>query len=169
MTTDEVVVGVVGKPFGVRGDVYVRPDPDLEHDFPPGTTYRLADGRVLTVEASWVHGNRRLLRFAEAPDRDAAEMLRGAVLTVPQAELALAEDAFWVHDLVGREVHDEAGALVGVIEGVLDGHAHDYLVVARTDGGEFLVPLVADLLDVRDDAVVVRALPGLLDDDADSV
>jgi 16S rRNA processing protein RimM len=169
VTTDEVVVGVVGKPFGVRGDVYVRPDPDLDHDFPLGTTYRLADGRTITVEVSWVHGNRRLVRFAEASDRDAAEALRGAVLTVPRADVGLPEGAFWVHDLIGREVHDDAGALVGVIEGVLDGHAHDYVVVARTDGGEFLVPLVADLLDVREDAVVVRALPGLLDDDADSV
>jgi 16S rRNA processing protein RimM len=169
MGPDEVVVGVVGKPFGVRGDVYVRPDPDLEHDFAPGTAYRLADGRVITVDVSWVHGNRRIVRFAEAREREAAEALRGALLTVPRGDLALAEDALWVDDLLGREVRDDSGELVGLVEGVRDGHAHDYLVVARTDGGEILVPLVADLIDLRGEAVVVRSVPGLLDDDADSV
>jgi 16S rRNA processing protein RimM len=169
MATDEIVVGVVGKPFGVRGDVYVRPDPDLDHDFPPGTTYRLTDGRVLSVEDSWIHGNRRILRFAEASDRDAAEALRGTVLTVPRSDLELDEGALWVHDLLGREVYDEGEELIGVVEGVRDGHAHDYLVIARTDGGEVLVPLVADLVDLRGDRVVVRAMPGLVDDDADTV
>jgi 16S rRNA processing protein RimM len=169
MTTDEVVVGVVGKPFGVRGDVYVRPDPDLEHEFPPGTTYRVAGRGTLTVADSWVHGNRRIVRFDEAEDRDAAEALRGAALCLPREAFELGEDAWWVDDLVGAEVRDDTGAIVGIVEGVRDGHAHDYVVVARTDGGEVLIPLVADLIEVRAGAVVVRAVPGLLDDEADTV
>jgi 16S rRNA processing protein RimM len=165
MSTDDVLVGVVRKPFGVRGDVYVHPDPDLAHEFPPGTTYRLEDGRSLTVEASWVHGNRRVVRFAEAQDRQAAAALRDTRLAIPRADVEVDEGAYWVHDLLGREVRDDTGAVLGVVEGARDGHAHDYLVVARTDGGEVLVPLVAELCTIEADAVVVRALPGLLDDD----
>ena len=164
MTRDDVVVGVVGKPFGVRGQVYVRPDPDLDHDFLPGTTYTLDDGRVLTVGDSQVHGNRQIVHFLEVDDREAAEALRGALLSVPRDDVGLAEDAFWVEDLLGRDVIDDAGELVGIVEAVRDGHAHDYLVVARPDGGEVVVPLVADLLTITEDAVVVQAIPGLLDD-----
>lgn len=164
MTAGEVVVGVVGKPLGVRGEVYVQPDPDLAHDFPPGTTYELTGGVTLTVAESRLHGNRRVLRFSGADDREAAEALRGAVLTVPRDALEVDDEALWVDDLLGREVHDPAGALVGVVEAVRDGHAHDYVVVARTDGGESLVPLVADLLDIRGEVIVVQPIPGLLDD-----
>jgi 16S rRNA processing protein RimM len=163
-----VPVGVVAKPFGVRGEVYVRPDPDLDHDFAEGTAYRLADGRTLTVAERRLHGTRLVVRFAEAADREAAEGLRGAVLTVPRSDVAVGEDAFWVADVLGRAVRDDAGELVGVVESVRDGYAHDYLVVARPDGGEILVPLVADLVTLRDDAVVVRAIPGLLDDDSET-
>jgi 16S rRNA processing protein RimM len=167
MDSDEVIVGVVGKPFGVHGAVYVHPDPDLDHGFAPGTEYRLADGRVLIVAERHVHGNRLVVRFKGTADRDAAAALRGTQLVLPRSAFHLGEDALWVDELLGREVRDEAGVLVGVVEAVRDGHAHDYLVIARTDGGEVLVPLVADLLEVGEDTIVVRALPGLLDDDAE--
>lgn len=163
---DEVIVGVVGKPFGVVGELYVRPDPDIEHAFAPGSVYALPDGGSLTVVRSRLHGTRRLVTFAGVDDREAAEALRGTVLRVPRDEVPLDGDAFWVDDLLGREVVDEAGALVGVVEAVRDGHAHDYLVVARPDGGEVAVPLVADLVEITGDAVVLRAPPGLLDDRA---
>lgn len=160
--SDRVVVGVVGKPVGLRGEVYVRPDPDVEHEFPIGHTYQTS-GRTLTVAATREHAGRLVVRFAEASDRDAAETLRGLVLTVERAEVTLAEDALWAADVLGAEVVDQVGELVGVVEGLLDGPAHDYLVVARTDGGEVLVPAVADLIEVRAGQVVIQAIPGLLD------
>lgn len=162
-TGDEVVVGVVGKPFGVRGDVYVRPDPDLEHDFAVGTAYVLPDGRRLEVAEARLHGNRLLVRFQGIEDRAAAEELRGAVLTVPRDQVPLEGDALWAADLVGREVRDPHGAVLGVVEGFLDGPAHDYVVVARPDGGEVQVPLVEELVDLGSDVVVIRIIPGLLD------
>lgn len=160
-----VIVGVVAKPFGVHGDVYVRPDVDLDHEFPPGCSYE-TPGRTLTVERSRLHSGRRVVRFAGVGDRTGAEALRGLILQLPASQVTLAEDAFWTADLLGAEVVDDAGALVGVLEGTLDGPAHDYLVIARTDGGEVLIPVVDDLVDLRGDRIVVHAIPGLLDPDA---
>jgi 16S rRNA processing protein RimM len=161
----QVVVGTLGKPFGVKGAVYVHPDPDVEHTFPAGTVYTLDDGRTLTVSTVHQHGRRWTISFEGIVDRDAAEALRGAVLTVPRDAVELAEDAFWSADLIGLEVRDAGGGIVGVVESTLDGPAHDYIVVARTDGGEVLIPVVDELVDVSADAVVVRAIPGLLDPD----
>lgn len=163
--TDEVVVGVVGKPFGVRGEVYVQPDRDLAHDFADGTAYAVSGGDPLVAAGTRVHGNRRLVAFVGVEDREAAEALRGTVLRLPRTDVALDDEARWAGDLVGREVRDEPGALLGVVEGFLDGPAHDYLVVARPDGGEVLVPLVEALVDLDGPAVVVRPIPGLLDPD----
>jgi 16S rRNA processing protein RimM len=159
----DVIVGVVGKPFGVRGQVYVRPDPDLAHDFAPGTAYVLEDGRRLVVAATHQHGNRRLLAFEGVADREAAEGLRGAVLRVPREDVALEDEALWAGDLLGREVRDRDGVVLGLVEGFADGPAHDYLVIARPDGGEVLVPLVEELVELGADVVVVSAIPGLLE------
>lgn len=165
---DLVVVGVVGKPFGVRGECYVRPDPDTGDDFPVGRTYRVSAGpaghpSTLTVAHSHLHSGRWVVRFEDAVDRDGAEAVRGCVLAVPRTEATLDEGAFWTADLLGREVVDDAGDLVGVLEATADGAAHDYLVVARPDGGELLIPAVEELVDVDDERIVVHVIPGLLE------
>lgn len=165
MTGDiRVVVGVVAKALGLRGEVFVRPDPDVAHDFAPGRHYPRATGGDLVVASSRLHSGRRVVRFEGVADRDGAEALRGTSLTVDRDDVQLDADAFWNDELLGREVVDEAGVLIGVLEATLDGPAHDYLVVARPDGGEVLVPAVAALVDLAGDPVVVRAIPGLLDD-----
>lgn len=161
---DRVAVGVVGKALGLRGEVYVRPDPDVEHDFAPGQEYP-ADPAALVVASSRLHSGRQVVQFEGVTDRDAADLLRGTILTVPRDDVDLDEDAYWSADLIGREVVDDAGDLVGVVEQTRDGFAHDYLVVARPDGGEVLVPAVEELVEVTDDRVVIHAIPGLLNDE----
>lgn len=161
----EVAVGVVGKPLGLRGEVYVQPDLDVGEQFAAGATYSAGD-RMVTVAASRMHGNRRVLRFAGVETRSDAEALRGAVLTVDRGAVELDEAAFWTDDIVGREVVTATGEHVGTLAGVADGTAHDYLVVTHADGRELLVPAVDELVEVTDERIVVQPLPGLLDEEA---
>jgi 16S rRNA processing protein RimM len=165
MTAPRAIVGVIGKAFGLKGEVFVRPDPDVSHDFAPGETFAVDGGRTLTVAAARSHSGRLVMRFAGVESREQAEQLRGVVLEVSREQVALDEDTFWSDDLLGREVVDDQGVLVGVVESTMDGAAHDYLVVARTDGGEILIPAVAELVDVGPERIVVTAIPGLLDVD----
>lgn len=168
MIAPRVIVGVIGKALGLRGEVFVRPDPDLMHEFSPGDTFVVEGGRELEVASSRLHSGRLVIRFAGVETREQGEELRGLVLEVARADIALDEDAFWNDELLGREVVDQQGELVGVLEATMDGAAHDYLVVARPDGAEVLIPAVAELVDVQPDRIVVTAIPGLLDvDDPD--
>ncbi|WP_370327930.1 ribosome maturation factor RimM [Euzebya sp.] len=165
-----VVVGRVGKPFGVRGEVYVFADPDLDDPFDPGTAYAAAGrgtlvGGTLVVDRSRDHSGRLVVAFEGVEDREGAEALRGTVLTRDRGAVALDEGAVWVADLIGRTVVDTDGRVVGVVEAVADGHAHDYLRLARPDGGEAVIPLVADLVDTDADPIVLAPVPGLLDPD----
>lgn len=164
MDDADVVVGVVGKPFGVRGEAYVVLDPDLEVELAEGAVVRIGDG-AFTVASARSHGNRLLVAFAGIDERDAVEALRGAELRMPRGEVPLPEDARWVADLLGAEVVDASGELIGVLESVADGAAHDLLVVACPDGSEVLVPAVPELVDLTGDRIVVEPLPGLLDPD----
>jgi 16S rRNA processing protein RimM len=169
-----VAVGQVGKPLGTRGEVYVFADVDLAEPFEPGTAYQVVAGAAgpppaggrLVVAASRMHGDRLVVAFEGVGDREAAEALRGAVLQRPRSEVVLEEDVIWVADLLGRQVVDPDGALVGVVERVIDGHAHDYLVLARPDGGEAVVPLVPELVDhTSGEAIVLQPVQGLVDPD----
>jgi 16S rRNA processing protein RimM len=165
-----VAVGRVGKPFGLHGEVHLFAAPDLSDPFEPGTPYATAHpaapaGR-LVVRSAFVHGDRLVVGFEGVDGREAAEALRGAVLSRPRAEVQLDEDAVWVADLLGRQVVDPDGSLLGVVEAVQDGHAHDYLVLARPDGGEAVIPLVEELVDHRRDPIVLQPIPGLVDPEA---
>ncbi|HUG84156.1 MAG TPA: ribosome maturation factor RimM [Euzebya sp.] len=164
LTDPVVVVGRVGKPLGVSGEVYVFADPDLADPFEPGVVYGVGD-RQRAVVASRMHGDRLVVAFQGVQGREGAEAVRGALVTRPREQVVLEEDTIWVADLIGRTVVDPDGGLVGVVETVTDGHAHDYLVIARPDGGEAMIPMVEELLDWEADPIVVQPMPGLLDPD----
>jgi 16S rRNA processing protein RimM len=157
------VLGTIGKPFGLAGDVYVWLDPDLSDALVAGLR---CDVGTRTLEVAQVrrHRGRPLVRFVDVDDRDAALELRGQSLEVDRASLTseLGTRPLWADELLGREVVDADGGLVGVVDGVLDGAAHDFLVVARADGGELLIPVVEELVDLTE-PVVVHGPPGLVD------
>ncbi len=162
-----VRLGMVGPAHGVRGEVIVHPDADLAELLQPGLVCRREDGPPLEIVDVREHKQRTLVAFAGIDDRTDAEALRGAVLEVDRADVDTDEATLWVDALLGVEVVDHDGELVGMVERVDDGPAHDWLVVARPDGGELLVPLTDELVDVDQETprIAVRALPGLLDDD----
>ena len=171
----EVVVGRVGKPHGIRGEVTVdvRTD-EPERRFAPGTTLRAqapagADRRPssLTVARSRWHQNVLLVTFEEVADRNAAEAVRGTVLHAMLAHDEVPEDPeeFYDHQLVGLEVVDLDGTPLGRLTAVVHGSAQDLLTVRTPDGRDALVPFVAALVpevDLAGGRVVVADRPGLV-------
>jgi len=88
--------------------------------------------RAVIVLSRRVGGGRRAIKLDRTVER-------GAELAVPRAALPeLAEDAYYVADLVGLEVVDDRGARVGTVRDVLPGPANDVL---ELDTG-LLLPLV---------------------------
>ncbi|MDQ4008708.1 MAG: ribosome maturation factor RimM [Actinomycetota bacterium] len=167
----DVVIGRVGRAHGVRGEVVVdvRTDEPAER-FAVGARLRtdpVAAG-PLTVAAARPHHGRLLLRFTEVSDRTSAEGLRGVLLTaeVPVGDEPAGTDEFYDHQLVGLRVRDQRGSAVGEVADVVHNPGHDLLVVRRSDGGEALVPFVAELVtevDLEGGALTVDDRPGLLD------
>ena len=169
-----MVVGRVLRPHGVSGELLVEVLSDAPERFAPGVAVTAGDPdsggplRPLEVSGARVHQGRMLLRFAGVTDRDAADPLRGNLLSIPaEAARELGADEFWRHQLVGLAVVDAEGNHRGVVSEVLPGAAHDLLEVRRPDGVTVLVPAVAALVAVELEAgrVVVQAIPGLLDPD----
>lgn len=171
----EVVVGRIGKPHGIKGEVTVdvRTD-EPDRRFALGARLRAQAPRgaagvpaYLTVARTRWHQGVLLAAFEEAADRTAAERLRGTVLHVTLDADATPEDPeeFYDHQLVGLAVHDVDGSPLGTVSGVVHGGAQDLLQVRTPDGRDALVPFVSALVpevDVAGGRVVVADRPGLV-------
>ena len=159
-----LLAGEVGKPHGIRGEVYVVPISDDPARFAPGSVL-LTEQDEVTVASARRHGNRLLVSFEGIDSRDAAETLRGPLFVPATETRALDEDEYWPHDLVGCELVDATGFARGTITNVTPGPAHDLLVVT-TPVGERMVPLVKDIVvdvDIAGRRVAVDPPEGLLD------
>ena len=97
---------------------------------------------------------------------DGAEALAGADLKVPTATVApLPEGMYYRHDLVGCEVRERSGRVIGRVTAVEGSLERSRLVVAA-DRGEVLIPLVAGIctrVDTRARLIEVDPPEGLLD------
>jgi len=179
MAGTEVVVGRIGKPHGIKGEVTVElrtDEPDrrfadgaeLTTQTPQGTAPHGPNRpRSLTVRSTRWHQSRLLVTFEEVADRNVAEAVRGLLLAVEVDPDEKPEDPeeFYDHQLVGLRVVTSDGAEVGELAEIVHGSAQDLLSVKAPDGREILVPFVSELVpevDVAGGRVVVRDLPGLL-------
>jgi 16S rRNA processing protein RimM len=169
-----LMVGVVRKPHGIRGELFVELETDRpEAVFVPGRVVQLGDergrpsGDRLTLEKVRPFKGGVLVRVAEHPTRDAAlELLRGRTLLLPVAEVPpLDEDEVFLHDLVGLRVVAE-GEAVGVVVDVTAIASGDLLVVRREGKRDLYVPFVREIVrdvDLQRRVVELDAPPGLLE------
>ncbi|MGW4795141.1 ribosome maturation factor RimM [Nonomuraea sp. NPDC004297] len=165
----QLVVGRIGRPHGVRGDVTVEvrtDDPELR--FAAGTPIATdpADRGPLVIVARRWHKGALLVTFEGVADRDAAEELRGTLLVIDSAEVAPSDDPdeFHDHQLIGLAVETVSGEPVGRVEDVLH-HGQDLLVVRRQGQEDVLIPFVKALVpevDPEAGRLVVDPPEGLL-------
>ena len=130
-------VGRIGKPHGVKGDVFVSLTSDVEQRRRVGSRFVVTvgnDTRMLEIASIRAQSDRHVVHFVGVDDRTAAEHLTNKFL---YAEPVVDESALWVHELIGARVVDDAGEEWGTCVAVLDNPAHQLLELE--DG--VLVPL----------------------------
>lgn len=105
--------------------------------------YRAFNNSSLTVEKLKDDGKGgAIARFAEVPDRTAAEKLRGTALTVPRSSLPpLAEGEYYHADLIGLPAVSTTGEALGTCIAVDNYGAGDVLEIQRENGKRFMVPM----------------------------
>lgn len=170
-----MVVGRIGRPHGLRGEVTVEVRTDEpERRYRTGATLRVEPPRgstfahrTLTVAATRWHQSVLLARFEELGDRTGAESARGVLLHASIPADARPEDPeeYYDHQLVGLAAHDVDGTHLGEVTGLVHGGAQDLLAIRALDGRDTLVPFVVALVpevDLEGRRVVVADRPGLV-------
>ena len=112
---------------------------------------RASAGRTSALSSSWTSPRRAKQAIA----------LQGRELLAAGDELD-AQPHYRVGDLLGLPVETASGRPVGEVRDVLETPAHEIVAVRAPDGSDVLIPLVDELLSVRDGVLVV--VDGLLEE-----
>lgn len=167
---EDVVVGIVGRPWGTRGQFLLNPqgtDPNL---LLSSGRLRLrprggAEGEFVILKSHFA-GGRLVVQVEGCRTPEQAETLRGAEVVLDAGSFAPApEGGFYPHELAGMTVVLRVGGgLVGRVERVLDTAGADLLVVRRGEK-DVLVPFVEAICQVDRGSRTIEIDPpdGLMD------
>ncbi|HZH98741.1 MAG TPA: ribosome maturation factor RimM [Fimbriimonadaceae bacterium] len=152
-------VGRIVGSFGIKGQVKVEPLTDFPERMSPGARIRLDNDWIEIQKASW-HKNQLILTIEGVPDRTAADGLKWKYLEAPAGERPeLDEDEYYTVDLINVEVFTAEGEGLGPVDDVIEGPAHDILVV-----GEIMIPAVKEFVkdvDLEAGRITVELIPGM--------
>jgi 16S rRNA processing protein RimM len=166
-----VELGRVVKPHGVRGELKVRLywSESLVLSEVPSVCLNV-DGseapRRFEIEHCRYVPKGVLLKLKGIDDPDAAEKLRNAVLSLPRHELPeLAEDEYYLVDLIGAEVVGPRGRIGRVTE-VLPYQSEDTLVIHADTGKRYEQPIREpwiERIDVASKRIALASEEGLIE------
>jgi 16S rRNA processing protein RimM len=162
---DAIEVARILDAWGVKGWIRVQPyakDPQALFSsrrwflrpaiVQPGRPARDASAPVpplLRITEAREHGDDVIAAVRDISDRSSAEALRGARVFVPRSSFPTAgnDEFYWV-DLIGAQVFNREGVLLGEVFGLIDNGAHSVLQVrADPAAAERLIPFVAAYVD----------------------
>lgn len=146
MPEHRILMGVIGRPHGVRGLVHVHSYTAEPADLATYNPVQDEGGRLWTL--AWRSEGVAELRDAAGhavADRNAAERLVNVKLFVDRARLPQPDDdEFYLSDLVGLEAHDETGKPIGQVSEIHDYGAGTSLEITRHSANPLIIPFTKD-------------------------
>jgi len=153
MAEDRVCVGAIAGAFGVRGEVRLKSFCALPGDIAAYGPLWSEDGaRRFEVMVTGQVKNGLSARLSGVATKEQADALRGVRLYAPRDALPnLPDDEYYHADLIGLEVTDTGGTVLGRVKAVLNHGASDLLEVqgpGRTT--TVLVPFTLEIVPTVD-------------------
>ena len=165
MADEKIKIGQIVNAVALRGEVkvYNYSDPDR---FERLDSVLVEDRRYEISKVRYQAAN-VILKLKGVDDRNAAEALKGKGLYILESELPeLPEDTYYIRDLIGMEVVNEAGEKIGVLKDVLQNSAQDVYEIRLESGKPGSVPAVGEFvkdIDLEAKKIIIRPIEGLFD------
>lgn len=157
-----VTLAAIAGAHGVRGEVRLKLFGEGADQLRAFAAFD-AGGRRLTLRSVRPANQGAVAAFAEVTTREAAEALRGVLLTVPRSALPpLGPGEYYHHDLIGLAAISTTGEALGHVVAVENFGAGDILEIERfAEPGKkaqrFMVPMTAQAVPNWGDVVTVNA------------
>lgn len=156
--------GQIVNTHGVRGEVKIVPWADSPAFLAGFKTLYLDGGeKPLRVDSARVHKSAVLVKFSDVGSVERAMALKGKTVFIAREDADLEPGAFFLADLIGLEVWDEAGNHVGTLVEVLTPPAHNIYVV-ESSGREYMIPAVPEFVkkvDLDKGEIIVALIEGM--------
>ena len=162
-----LLVGILRRPHGIRGEVLMAVMTDFPERLKPGTTlYMGSEHKPVTIASVRQHTKGLIVTFEEFSSRDDLDHLRNQDLFVRADDRpALPEGEYYLHQLIGLQAVSEEGDQLGVVSEWIETGANGVFVIKPADGGEILIPDIEDVIvgiDLESKQITVRLIDGLL-------
>ncbi|QGX99623.1 16S rRNA processing protein RimM [Roseovarius faecimaris] len=128
---DPICIGAIAGAFGVHGEVRLKSFTAQPEDIAAYGALSTEDGtQRFTITLTGQTKNGLLARLSGITSKEAADALRGTRLYAERAQLpTLPDDEYYHADLIGLEVYDTGGTLLGRVKSVLNHGASDLLEI----------------------------------------
>ncbi|WP_146346200.1 ribosome maturation factor RimM [Falsiphaeobacter marinintestinus] len=129
--TELICVGAIGGAFGVRGEVRLKSFCAEPADIETYGLLTTEDGsQTLSVHLTGSVKGGFTARLTGVETKEQADALRGIRLYAPRDRLpSLPDDEYYYTDLIGLDVYDTGGALLGKVRSVQNHGASDLLEI----------------------------------------
>ena len=148
--SDRVCVGAIAGAFGVKGEVRLKSFTTEPNDIVTYSPLWTEDGtRSFAVRLTRPVTGGLGVRLSGVETREDAEALKGVTLWADRDKLpSLPDDEFYHADLIGLEVLDTGGKLLGRVKAIYDHGAGDILEV--TGAQTLLLPFTREIVPTVD-------------------
>ena len=161
-----LVVGKLGKPHGIHGEIVMDVYTDFPERLQPGITLFIGSNyEALRLSSCRPHRRGMIVMFDGYQNREEIAELRNQLVHVSAADRPPLEDGeYYHHQLLGLQVIDETGRSLGRLDQIIETGANDVYLVRDQSGKERLLPATTEvILDINLEKkfIQVQLLPGL--------
>jgi 16S rRNA processing protein RimM len=144
--TNLVVMGRVLAPWGVKGAVKIQPFGRNLWKFSAWWVGEPGKHSKVAVAECREHGGYLVARFEGCASPEEAKAYRGAEVAIERKDLPqTAEHEFYQADVIGFEVVNARGEVLGRVKEFFSAGVHDVMRVEH-EGGERLLPVAGDVI-----------------------
>lgn len=163
-----ITIGKIVNTQGHRGEVRIMPLTDFPERFLEMKEVWVnlrGQRRKMHINSARPHKQFIVIKFAEVPDMNTAELLKGAWLEIHHTELRpLPPGHYYIFEIIGLTVFTVEGKELGLIEEVVSTGSNDVYIVRSHQGKICTIPALKSVVkevDVAGGRMVVDLLPGL--------
>lgn len=160
-----IQIGKIVNVVGLKGEVKVYSYSNSKERFEELRCIHMASAEREIEKVRYVK-NMVILKLSGIDDREAAEAVKGEGIYISEADLPeLPEGEYFIRDLIGLEVVDDKGSLIGSLSDVFQNRAQDLYEVETAGGRKILIPAVEEFIvgvDIEKKRMTVKLIDGLM-------
>lgn len=158
--SENLIVGKIGAPYGVKGWVKINSftqNADSIFDYAPWTLVIGQSTRQSIKVDQWrYHGKSLVAKLEGVDDRNGAELVKNAEISILTAQLPELEHDYYWKDLIGMQVVTDKGYDMGVVKDLFETGANDVMLVKAKMNDAFgqkerLLPFLHDTVVLKVD------------------